>query len=421
MGEQISLSALGGSGENGRNCFLIEAGEGLFLLDCGVKRDIRDGEVGFYPALTRELAARIRAVFVSHCHEDHSAALPLLYELGYRGKVYASAETAALIPDFVSKWMNFVERNGGKLPFSPEQARNIRFEELPPGESTVEGISVKTGRSGHVLGGIWFHFDLGQKRVFYSGDMVWEPALLAVDPPPPADAAVLNAGYAGKLFNSGEQYAALHASIDETLCAGGMVLLPLPAVGRGSDLYFHLSGYLRDVPLFVEQNILNSYRELLTKKEWLKPQALAPPGPGARLIPVENQAQRENAWANKTGVYLAGDGMLSTKDSQFSYEKIRGQKESRIIITGHAADGTIAAGVIDPRYRAENNVSCNAGKIIFKAHLDDNDVLAVQNRVKAKTIILFHAEKKSCDSPIALLKDAGADAHCVLWPNKIPV
>ena len=32
----IYLSSLGGSGENGRNCHLIETAEGIILLDCGV-------------------------------------------------------------------------------------------------------------------------------------------------------------------------------------------------------------------------------------------------------------------------------------------------------------------------------------------------------------------------------------------------
>ena len=77
----VYLSAFGGSGENGRNCYLIGIGDEFILLDCGVKREIVNGQIGFYPALTKELVSKIKAVFLSHCHEDHVAGLPLLYEL----------------------------------------------------------------------------------------------------------------------------------------------------------------------------------------------------------------------------------------------------------------------------------------------------------------------------------------------------
>ena len=48
----IKLYSLGGSGENGRNCYAIEWSEGAILLDCGVKREINENGVGDYPVLT---------------------------------------------------------------------------------------------------------------------------------------------------------------------------------------------------------------------------------------------------------------------------------------------------------------------------------------------------------------------------------
>ena len=95
MPNTVYLSSLSGSGENGRNCHLIEYNDKIILLDCGVKREIIDGTVGFYPGLTKEIVNKISCVFLSHCHEDHVAALPLLYHLGYKGLVYATKETIA--------------------------------------------------------------------------------------------------------------------------------------------------------------------------------------------------------------------------------------------------------------------------------------------------------------------------------------
>ena len=80
------------------------------------------------------------------------AALPLLYELGYNGNVYATAETVAETPGFIRKWQNFVKKNGGILPFSEEASRNVKLCPIELGKQKIEGISFETGRSGHVLG-----------------------------------------------------------------------------------------------------------------------------------------------------------------------------------------------------------------------------------------------------------------------------
>ncbi|GMO41366.1 MAG: MBL fold metallo-hydrolase [Treponemataceae bacterium] len=418
MEKQVWLRALGGSGENGRNCFAVEYGDGVFLLDCGVKREIRDGQTGFYPELTRDFVSRVSAVFISHCHEDHTAALPLLFALGYRGKVYASAETAAMTPSFIAKWTDFVKQNRGSLPFSSEDAKNIRIEKLPSG-GAVEGIPFITGRSGHAPGGIWFHFDFEGRRVFYSGDMTLEPLLLAADMPPACDAAILNCAHAGMRLNSREQYAALERTVGAALSAGGMVLLPVPPAGRGSDLYWYLSGRLRDAPLFVDQNILTAYDELIAGTEWVKQGLPVSRRTEARVVPVNTRAQREEAWRGGCGVYLAGDGMLSTADSRFCYEQIKGRRDSKIIITGHAAAGTIAAEVQDKSFRDRNGVACGVEKIILKAHLDEGDAAAVQGYLVAKQIVLFHAARDKCDSAVKLLEKTGATVRCIAPSDRI--
>ena len=116
----IKLYSVGGSGENGRNCYAVEWSDGIILLDCGVKREINNGKVGDYPVLTKELVSKIKFILLSHAHEDHSAALPLIYNMGYRGKIYTSNPTANATPNFINKWRNFVKDNNGSVPFNDE-------------------------------------------------------------------------------------------------------------------------------------------------------------------------------------------------------------------------------------------------------------------------------------------------------------
>ena len=104
----LEIRALGGSGEDSRNCFLVRWDDGSILLDCGVRREIAAVDV-VYPLLTEEIAQNLDAVFLSHAHEDHTAALPYLYHLGYGGKVYATEETISLTPGFLRKWHDYAK------------------------------------------------------------------------------------------------------------------------------------------------------------------------------------------------------------------------------------------------------------------------------------------------------------------------
>ncbi len=416
--DRVIITSLGGSGENGRNCYLIDTGGGSILLDCGVKREIQGGQVGFYPAITREIVSGLKAVFLSHCHEDHVAALPLLYELGYRGLVYGSEETLAEVPGFIRKWMAYAVKNGGTLPYCEESLEKIRFAGLGLGASQVQGIQVETGRSGHVLGGIWYIFTVQGHRILYTGDMTLKPAVLAVDLPGPCDAAIMNAAYAGKCLDQEEQYRRLNASVCETVRCGGKVLLPVPPKGRGIDLYLHLKTCLPEVRLYVEKAVVDSSEKLAEETAWIKGGIDTRPGPGVTVICTPKQ--REEAMkAEGPGVYLTPDGMLTTPDSLAYLEALKGSTDNRIIITGHAAQGTAGEGILNEDYRREHGVRAKAEKIIFKVHLDDEDILFLADWVNAGKLMLFHSDQECTSTVKGRLSERGRPAVTGVYPDYV--
>ncbi len=418
----VYLSAFGGSGENGRNCYTIGVEDEFILLDCGVKREIVDGQVGFYPALTKEIVSKIKAVFLSHCHEDHVAGLPLLYELGYTGKVYGTRETIAETMGFVRKWMGYVEKNHGVLPFMPESADLIQLAEIELGAQEIEGIAFETGRSGHVLGGTWYIFAIEGKRLLYTGDMCREPGVLAFDQPGKCDAAIMNAAYAGKKIVQSEQFAALLDSVKETALAGGKVLLPVPPKGRGIEIAQFLGAQLKDtdIPVFVESAVEKSYKQLAMQENWIKPGILSEFP--ANLHVLSTDEARADALAFAGGaVYITPDGMLSTELGLMYFAALKGDSSNKVIISGHAAKGTAGAGVLDESYRAANGVKAAGEKIVFKVHMDDDDIVAMCRDTGAKQAVLFHSDAVNTTAVKARLAQDGVAGLTIQYPEKADV
>src|SRR6266508_3907517 len=96
----VRLIFLGGMGDIGKNMFLFEHEEDIVVVDCGVAFPTEE-QLGIDLVLPdisylRERAHRIRAIFITHGHEDHIGALPyLLPEL--RAPIYATKLTLGLI------------------------------------------------------------------------------------------------------------------------------------------------------------------------------------------------------------------------------------------------------------------------------------------------------------------------------------
>src|SRR5437867_4351070 len=101
----VRLIPLGGLGEIGLNMMLVESGDDLIAVDCGLMFPDADELPGIdrvIPDFTYALAKRdgFRAVFLTHGHEDHIGALP--YLLGQaRVPVFGTPLTLALVAEGV--------------------------------------------------------------------------------------------------------------------------------------------------------------------------------------------------------------------------------------------------------------------------------------------------------------------------------
>jgi ribonuclease J len=99
--QRLRVIPLGGAGEVGRNMWVVEYGEDIVVLDCGVMFPEAEmlGVDLVLPDITylRENLHKIRAIVLTHGHEDHIGSLPyVLPELGFP-PIYATPLTAGMV------------------------------------------------------------------------------------------------------------------------------------------------------------------------------------------------------------------------------------------------------------------------------------------------------------------------------------
>ncbi len=107
---KIKFCALGGLGENGKNLYVVEVDERIFVLDAGIKYPSVDlfGVDAVIPDFEYLLAnkERVYGIFVSHAHEENCGAIPELLK-ALQVPIYGSHFTISVIEQMLTeKGMN---------------------------------------------------------------------------------------------------------------------------------------------------------------------------------------------------------------------------------------------------------------------------------------------------------------------------
>lgn len=97
----LRIIPLGGLGEIGMNCMVLEYADEIIIVDCGLLfSDLDHFGVEFViPDFTylKERKDKVKAFVMTHGHEDHVGALPFALKAGIRAPVYGSTFTTLLM------------------------------------------------------------------------------------------------------------------------------------------------------------------------------------------------------------------------------------------------------------------------------------------------------------------------------------
>lgn len=348
----------GGVGEHGRNSFLIESENLNVLLDCGL---MPCGDKP-YPRLDREEIKKIKYLFLTHSHADHTGAIGWLIENGFNGTVAATEETL--------------------LQIGHDLKNVVRIQDF---RSTGD-IRLRWGRTGHCMGSVWYLVEIQGRNIFYSGDYmecsdVYETDLIRGIY---ADIAVLDSTYGPETRSDAEMKADFLDAAGRALCGSGRLLLPVPKYGRGQELLCMLKDKYPGAAVYADSKFISQMEIMKNDRLWIKKEA-AEILKGINISGQLDTAKAASGLKEETSeypeIYFISDPQLKyLKDAAFA-EGIA-ELGGSIILTGTVDDGSGSSRLLKDG-KAEFHR--------FPVHCTDRDRTRLENKNYFKRVIPFHS------------------------------
>ena len=156
MSNKVRIFALGGLDENGKNMYVLEINEDIFVFEAGIKYPEKfmpgiDMIIPKYDYLL-ERKDKIKAIFISHGHDDVMAALPYITK-DIDAPIYCSKVTTRLIDDttsrlgFTPNYNYHIVNSGDEIKIA---GRKVFFFATTHSISQSLGVAVDTG-DGYVV------------------------------------------------------------------------------------------------------------------------------------------------------------------------------------------------------------------------------------------------------------------------------
>jgi metallo-beta-lactamase family protein len=146
----------------------LSDGSGI-LIDCGL---FQGAETSGKGATESQLEidfpiAHIKALVVTHVHIDHVGRIPYLLAAGFKGPIYCSEPSAALLP--------LVLEDAVKIGFTRNRSLIERFLKtlqqrivpVPYGQwqAVFEGLAIKLKPAGHIVGSAYVECKVGLGKI----------------------------------------------------------------------------------------------------------------------------------------------------------------------------------------------------------------------------------------------------------------
>jgi metallo-beta-lactamase family protein len=438
----MKIKFLGATHQVTGSSYFLDAGGVKILVDCGLfqERDYSHRNWEAFPVPPDQ----IHYLLLTHVHLDHSGLIPKLVKEGFAGDILLTPASKELFPIVVLDSARMQEEDAafkkkrhdkeGRKGLYPEMPlytvqdatkcfsllKDVRYEEFLP---LNDRVKVCFHDAGHILGSAMIEIivqdEMGSRNIIFSGDIgQWDTPLLG-NPSvfDRADYVVMESTYGDRNHDSPQDINdKLCKVVNDTVKAGGNVLIPTFAIERAQELLYHFNRLARaeripyvvtflDSPMAVEITKVFEQCKKYFDKETL---GLFKDGqspfdfPGLKLVESVEASKAINLIKGST-IIMAGSGMITGGRIKHHLVREITHPESTLLFVGYQAVGTLGRQILDgvspvrilgQSYPVRMKIEKIDG---FSAHAGMNDLQRWLNNFKSppKHVFLTHGEEES--------------------------
>ncbi len=410
----------------GANSYLLETKSAKIILDAGMHPKHEGQEaIPHYEFLRYGTAD---SVIITHSHLDHVGTLPVLLQDQPQAKVFLSPETAEIAAAMLHNSVNVmqskrIEHGIAEYPlFSHEdideiesafEARGIErpFEIDPKGS-----LRATFHDAGHILGSVGVSIEGEGKKVFYTGDVNFEPSTLlkgALFPETPVDALIVETtrGEQSRKANYDRttEENQLAEAIANVIARKGSVLMPVFAIGKTQEVLGMLHRFKKeklipqDTPIYIG-GLSTKMTQIFDRFTEKSRRQLA----GMRFLKdMELQAGSRRSKGpipfHPGCIYALSSGMMSEKtiSNNFARQGLLENKKHGLFFVGYADPETPAGKIrtaqqgdmilLDPAHPPVK-LNCETRIFDFSGHSTREAIAEYIIKVAPKKTFLVHGD-----------------------------
>ncbi len=334
--------------------------------------------------------------FLSHSHLDHCGMIPSLLRQNDI-PILATHPTVEVSELLLYDSLKIADIEGYPKHYEKIDIKNTKAAFDLVGYNSkrdIGGMEIEVHSAGHIPGSGMFELK-GEETTLFTGDInTKNTRLLWGTHPVECDNLIMESTYSGENHDDRKETEKKFLDkIDETLDAGGQVIVPVFAVGRTQEILMVLDDGNYDV--WYDGMGRTVSRIYLNHEGFLRsPKALQRAMENANEVrspSTRKQAKNAEVIVTTSGMVEGGPVLEYLRD-------IRKDPNSSILLTGYQVEGTngdrlLENGMIRDK-GATLPVSCDVEKYDFSAHAGHDELVEFAKGCDPENIVLCHGERR---------------------------
>jgi metallo-beta-lactamase family protein len=434
--EDTEIRFLGAAGEVTGSKTLLKVNNRTILVDCGLFQGEKSSREKNWAPLPQEVDG-IDAILITHAHLDHCGYLPRLVRQGYRGPIYCSAGTKALMKVILmdsahlqEEDAEFANRSGysNHKPAEPLYTLRDVDQTLPlikvlsyhNWQTVLPGIEVSLSRSGHIIGSTVMNFRIKGKsreyRIAFSGDLGHDrqETIRGPEALPETDCLILESTYGDRVHPEEAVKDRLAAIIRRVQEDQGVLVIPAFAVGRAQEVLFLIrlledEGLIRPMPTVLDSPMAQEATRIYLEHPEDHPPNLSFERKSRNFFPKHFEACHDAKASfeiqKRRGplIILSASGMLQGGRVLHHLKTRLPDERNAVLFVGYQAEGT-KGWFLKNKGKSEGYLRIHHEPIPVRAHLESMDSLSAHG--DSKDLISWVQSVKT--RPIKIILNHGA-------------